>query len=89
KLFTMMIEVTKLVFKLKPDVIITTGAAPGLVGLLAGKLIGAQTIWIDSIANVQKISLSGRIALLFSDQVYTQWPDLATPKILYKGNVLS
>ncbi|RZK15366.1 MAG: oligosaccharide biosynthesis protein Alg14 [Flavobacterium sp.] len=89
RLILMMFKVMKVVFTLKPQVIITTGAAPGLIGLLVGKLIRSKTIWIDSIANVERISLSGRIAKLFSDQVYTQWPHLASKKIIYKGNVLS
>lgn len=82
-------EVYKVMRKVKPDVVITTGAAPGLMGLAAGKLVGAKTIWVDSIANVEKLSLSGQIALKFADRVYTQWPDLATSKIIYAGNILS
>lgn len=72
----------------KPDAIITTGAAPGLVFLLAGKLLGRKTIWIDSIANTERLSASGRIASWFASQSYTQWEDLATGKIQYAGNVL-
>lgn len=82
-------QVFKLVYTLKPSVVITTGAAPGLLGLLAGKILGAETIWVDSIANVEKLSLSGKIALRIADRVYTQWPDLAKDKILFHGNVLS
>ncbi len=73
----------------KPDLVVTTGAAPGLMGLMAGKLYGSKTIWIDSIANAEKLSMSGQIALTFADKVYTQWPDLANKKIIYSGNVLS
>ncbi|MGN6435071.1 MAG: oligosaccharide biosynthesis protein Alg14 [Agriterribacter sp.] len=81
--------VAKTIRKTKPDVIITTGAAPGLMGIIAGKILGIKTIWIDSIANVEKISLSGRIAMKFADVAYTQWPNLANSKIIYSGNVLS
>lgn len=77
-----------IVSKEKPDVIVTTGAAPGLMGLMVGWIMGVRTVWIDSIANVEKISLSGRIASIFADRVYTQWPELASPKIMYAGNVL-
>lgn len=79
----------KLVFTLKPDVIITTGAAPGLLAVLAGKMLGAKTVWVDSIANVERVSMSGRLATKLANRVYTQWPQLATSKILYSGNVLS
>lgn len=75
--------------KEKPDVMITTGAAPGLLALMIGKLFGVKTIWLDSIANVEELSMSGRIASKFCSRVYTQWPDLAGAKIIYAGNVLS
>ncbi len=73
----------------KPDVVITTGAAPGLLGLIVAKLLRIETIWLDSVANVEELSLSGRIASKFCSRVYTQWPDLAGGKIIYAGNVLS
>lgn len=82
-------KVLKIIKKEKPDVIITTGAAPGLMGLLAGKLLGSKTVWIDSIANASQLSLSGKLASIFVSRVYTQWPELATDKIYYSGNVLS
>jgi UDP-N-acetylglucosamine:LPS N-acetylglucosamine transferase len=80
--------ITRCVLKVRPKVIITTGAAPGLMCIIAGKLIGAKTIWIDSIANVEKLSMSGKIASKIADIVYTQWEHLATSKITYCGNVL-
>ena len=72
----------------KPEAIMTTGAAPGLMCLLAGKVLGKKTIWVDSIANVQHLSASGRIASKFVSKVYTQWKDLATPKVAFAGNIL-
>jgi len=75
-------------FKVRPKVIITTGAAPGLIALAIGKIIGAKTIWVDSIANADKLSMSGQIALKIADRVYTQWNHLATSHIVYSGNVL-
>lgn len=72
----------------RPKVIVTTGAAPGLFGIFIGKILGVKTIWIDSIANVEKLSLSGKIASKIADRVYTQWEHLATPKIIFAGNIL-
>ena len=87
KLVSAFLKAIKTIRKEKPDAIITTGAAPGLVYLLAGKLFGRKTIWIDSIANVNRLSLSGRIAALFVSRVYTQWQHLATAKIHYAGDI--
>ncbi|GAB4031196.1 oligosaccharide biosynthesis protein Alg14 [Spirosoma jeollabukense] len=89
RLLLVFYEVFQIMVTIKPDVIISTGAAPGLMGILVGKLVGAKTIWLDSIANVDKLSLSGRLVLPFADRVYTQWPSLATPTIKFAGNVLS
>lgn len=81
--------IIKIYLNEKPDLVVTTGAAPGLVGLIFGKLFGLKTVWIDSIANVDELSSSGKIALRVADRFYTQWPDLANEKIIYVGNVLS
>jgi len=88
KMIPSFFQLLRIVRKEKPDVIITTGAAPGLMCLLAGKILGRKTIWIDSIANVQHLSASGRIAAKFATRVYTQWKDLATDKIVFAGNIL-
>jgi len=70
-----------------PDAVITTGAAPGLVCLLAAWILRYKTIWVDSTANAVHLSASGRIARRFASRVYTQWPDLAQGGVLYAGNV--
>jgi len=89
KLFQMAIEIIKKVYTIRPDIIITTGAAPGLLSIIAGKYLGAKTIWVDSMANVEKMSLSGKIVRHFADRTYTQWPNLAEKNVIYKGNILS
>nr|WP_183627691.1 UDP-N-acetylglucosamine--LPS N-acetylglucosamine transferase [Novosphingobium sediminicola] len=74
----------------QPDVVITTGAAPGVIALLVGKILGATTIWTDSIANSEELSLSGKIAKCFADLRLTQWEHLADPKhnICYMGRII-
>ena len=88
KLIPAFFHLLKIVWREKPDAIITTGAAPGLACLMAGMLLGRKTIWIDSIANVDHLSMSGRIASKFASRTYTQWKDLACNHIQYAGNVL-
>ncbi|SDC44289.1 glycosyltransferase family protein [Niabella drilacis] len=81
--------VIRVVREVKPDVIITTGAAPGLLAIIAGRLCGARTLWIDSIANAEDLSLSGKIASRFAHKALTQWKDLSSSKFSYQGNILS
>jgi UDP-N-acetylglucosamine:LPS N-acetylglucosamine transferase len=65
----------------RPDVVVTTGAAPGLMALLVGKLVaGSRTVWIDSIASVEGMSLSGRLARYVADAWLVQWAHLARPE---------
>lgn len=67
----------RLVWDVRPDVVITTGALPGLLVLLFGRLAGARTIWLDSLANSEKLSMSGRWAKVIASRWLTQWPQLA------------
>lgn len=78
----------RLVFRLRPSVVITTGALPGLFSLIAARLLGIRTIWIDSIANSDRPSLSGRIARGFAHEWFTQWEHLAKPGRRYEGAIL-
>ncbi len=68
---------TRIIFKERPDVIVSTGAAPGLLACFLGKLIGTKIVWIDSIANVERLSLSGWLVRPIADLCLVQWPDLA------------
>lgn len=61
----------------RPHVVFSTGAAPGLLALALGRLFGARTIWLDSIANIDELSLSGRRAGRIAHLWLTQWPHLA------------
>jgi UDP-N-acetylglucosamine:LPS N-acetylglucosamine transferase len=60
----------------RPDVILSTGAAPGFFALRMGRILGARTIWLDSIANAEKLSLSGERIGPHADLWLTQWPHL-------------
>lgn len=73
----------------RPDVVISTGAAPGYLALRFGRLMGARTIWLDSIANAEKLSMSGDHVGRCADLWLTQWPHLARPHgPYYVGSVL-
>lgn len=82
-------QVLRIVLRTRPDIVVSTGAAPGLFAILFGRLVGARTIWIDSIANADRLSLSGRLAGYFAHLWLTQWPHLTRqdgPR--YVGSVL-
>lgn len=79
-----------LVFKERPDVVISTGAAPGFLLSIIAKLFGAKVVWLDSVANTKKLSVSGRIIRPFADLILSQWPDVADKykNVEYAGAVI-
>jgi len=80
----------RIIFKEKPDVVISTGAAAGCMLCFLGKVIGAKVVWIDSITNVKRISLSGRMVRYIADLFLVQWPELADryKKVEFVGTVV-
>lgn len=71
------LSVLKIVWRIRPDIVITTGASTGFFALFFAKKLGAKTIWLDSIANVDSVSMSGEKSAKYADLYITQWEDLA------------
>lgn len=61
----------------RPHVVISTGALPGVIALALGRLVGARTIWVDSVANAEEFSMSGRHARRFAHLWLSQWAHVA------------
>ena len=75
------VQILKILILERPKIVITTGSLPCCITLIFAKyLLGAKTMWIDSIANVQQLSASGKLAGKFADVWLTQWPNLASEK---------
>jgi len=77
KLALMSLKLALIVLKERPTVVVSTGAAPGYVALRLGKLLGARAVWLDSIANVERLSMAGEKAGRHADLWLTQWEHLA------------
>lgn len=81
--------IIRLLLEERPQVVVSTGAAPGFFAVCFAKLLGARTIWLDSVANAEELSQSGSKVGKFADLWLTQWPHLATTEgPSYKGSVL-
>ncbi len=88
-LLKQILKIAWILIRVRPDVIVSTGASCGYVAIRMGTLLGARTLFIDSIANAEKLSLSGHMACSHADLMLTQWPHLASksgPR--YEGSVL-
>lgn len=80
----------KAVIKERPNIIMSTGAAAGFMICLLGKFFGAKIIWVDSIANTESLSMSGRMIRPFADLILSQWAEVAAkyPNVEYAGEVI-
>ena len=88
-LLKMFLQVGWLILRLRPAVVFTTGAAPGFAAVFFGRLLGAHTVWVDSIANCETLSASGARAGRWAHVWLTQWEHLARPEgPAYWGSVL-
>jgi UDP-N-acetylglucosamine:LPS N-acetylglucosamine transferase len=76
RMVLVLMRCAKAILREKPDVVISAGAAAGCIACFLGKLSGAKVIWLDSITNVEKISLSGKLVRYIADIFLVQWPEL-------------
>jgi UDP-N-acetylglucosamine:LPS N-acetylglucosamine transferase len=89
RILVMLVQIVAIIVRVRPDVIVSTGAAGGSLAISVGRLLGIKGLFVDSIANARRLSLSARIALHFANAVYTQWPGLEGPtRAVYRGSVL-
>lgn len=66
-----------IMLKERPHAIVTTGSAPMLAFLALARLMGTKTLWIDSIAQAEQMSSSGKLAKRLATKAVAQWPDVA------------
>jgi UDP-N-acetylglucosamine:LPS N-acetylglucosamine transferase len=80
----------RIALKERPDVVISTGAAPACLFCIVARILGARIVWVDSIANIDDLSMSGRIIKPLADMMLVQWPEVAHKRksVEYVGNLL-
>jgi UDP-N-acetylglucosamine:LPS N-acetylglucosamine transferase len=89
RLLMALVRIAWIVLRVRPDVVVSTGAAGGFLAIRIGRMIGARTMFIDSIANARELSISARLALGVADRVLSQWPRVAEHAgAEYRGAVL-
>lgn len=77
-------------FSERPDIVICTGSGVTFFFSIFAKLLGAKLIFIESMAKVEKPTLTGRMLYPFSDLFIVQWQNLLKyfPKAVYAGRLL-
>ena len=74
-------------FKIKPDVIITTGAHTAGPMCCIGKIFRKKIIYIETFANIETKTITGRLIYKFADLFIVQWESMLElyPKAVYGG----
>ena len=80
RLVRQLLGILILLIRYRPDVVLSTGAAPGYFALRFGKWFGARTIWVDSIANAGELSMTGQIVEKHADIWLAQWEHMSGPE---------
>jgi beta-1,4-N-acetylglucosaminyltransferase len=77
--------------RVRPKVIVTTGAAVAVPFAWIGRLRGARIVYIESATRIQTPSLSCRLIAPIAARIYVQWPELlpTVPRAQYAGSVFS
>lgn len=80
----------KVVARERPRVILTTGSLPLAIFSLVAWCFGSRIIWIDSISQIDGLSMSGRLVRPFATLFLVQWPELADPSrgLEYAGELV-
>lgn len=78
-----------ILYRRQPNLVISTGASLSVPFIIASKLFGIRTMFIESISRAEILSLSGRIVYNLVDEIYVQWPECVVryPKAKYRGIV--
>jgi beta-1,4-N-acetylglucosaminyltransferase len=80
----------KLLRRLRPKAIVTTGAGIAVPFAWLGRLFSAKVIYVESLTRIHAPSLTCRLVRPVANRIYVQWPELvpAVPGARHAGNVL-
>jgi len=75
--------------KFRPKYIVTTGAHTSVCSCYIGKLFGSKIIFIETFANMQTRTLSGRMVYPISNLFIVQWEEMLElyPKAVLGGPI--
>lgn len=84
KLFYNILKSIYLYFKIHPDYIVTTGVHTSGPICCFGKIFGTRIIYIETFANINSKTVTGKLLYPISDKFIIQWESL---KELYPSSV--
>lgn len=81
----------RLLRRLRPKVMITTGAGVAVPFAWIGRARGTRVVYVESATRIDTPSLSCRLVHPFADRIFVQWPELlqSLPNAEYAGGIFS
>lgn len=79
----------KVLPKEKPDLIISSGAAPAIPFFWIGKLMRAKTIYIEVFDRIDTSTISGKLCYPVTDRFIVEWEEMKRvyPKAINLGSI--
>lgn len=71
--------------RLRPDVVVSTGAGVALPFFVMARLLGIPTVYVEVFDRIDSPTLTGRLCRPFSTRFCVQWPE---QQPLYRGSVV-
>ena len=83
------VRAIRILHKEKPDLIVSSGAAPAIPFFWLGKLTGAKTIYIEVFDRIDKPTISGKVCYPVTDMFIVQWEEMKQvyPKAINLGSI--
>ena len=78
-----------LYFRINPKVIVTTGTHTAGPMCILGKIFGSKIVYIETFANTNKKTATGRLIYPIADLFIVQWEEMLKlyPKAVYGGKI--
>jgi UDP-N-acetylglucosamine:LPS N-acetylglucosamine transferase len=85
-----LIQAIILSVKIRPKIVISTGADVTVAFCIISRILGSKLIYIESGANISKPTITGRILYPFANLFIVQWEEMLRhfPKAVYGGGPL-
>ena len=89
KYLYLIIKTLFLYIKIKPKVIVTTGTHTAGPMCYLGKLFGSKIIYIETYANINRKTATGKLIYPIADLFIVQWEEMLSiyPKAIYGGQI--
>ena len=78
-----------LYFRVHPDYIVTTGTHTAGPMCYLGKIFGSKIIYVETFANINTKTITGRLVYPIADLFVVQWEEMLKlyPKAVYGGSI--